>query len=295
MTPGNNWLSWMQEGDHYYQKGSYCEALSSYIQGLQMDPSNSLLLSKKGNTLYWLQQYEAADLSYAEALQKNNAVVLVYNYVLEHTDNLEGNLGWLQDVLHAQYQIEIISEGLTRVVHQVEQEILEQVNDSTTHRNHSFSWEPAVNMMLKQVGVPFAGSFLGLIRQLQRDIPQKSIGILRKKPVMKMTWQQFELFLLSFFEKQGYHVRKTKKSHDQGADLILERAGERVVVQAKKRKKTTGNKAVQEVHAARGYYQANRAMVISTSKFSKSATELADRLGVELWDWSRLLAEMNTH
>jgi len=61
----NNWLSWMQEGDRYYQEGSYCEALFSYTQGLQMDPSNSLLLSKKGNTLYWLQQYEASDLSYA--------------------------------------------------------------------------------------------------------------------------------------------------------------------------------------------------------------------------------------
>ena len=132
----------MQEGDRYYQEGHYCEALSCYTQGLEMDSSNTLLLSKKGNTLYWLQQYEAADLSYAEALQKNNAVVLVYNYVLEHTDNLEGNLGWLQDVLHAQYQIEIISEGLTRVVHQVEQEVLEQVNDSMTHRNHSFSWVP---------------------------------------------------------------------------------------------------------------------------------------------------------
>ena len=112
---------------------------------------------------------------------------------------------------------------------------------------------------------------------------------------MKMTWQQFELFLQLFFEKQGYHVRKTKKSHDQGADLILERPGERVVVQAKKQKKTTGNKAVQEVHAARGYYQANRAIVITTSRFSKPAIELADRLGVELWDWNRLLTEMNTH
>jgi HJR/Mrr/RecB family endonuclease len=67
---------------------------------------------------------------------------------------------------------------------------------------------------------------------------------------MKMTWQQFELFLQLFFEKQGYHISKTKKSHDQGANMILECTGERVVVQTKKRKKTTGNKAVQEVHAA---------------------------------------------
>jgi len=295
MNPGNNWLSWMQEGDRYYQEGHYCEALSSYTTGLQIEPSNPLLLSKKGNTLYWLQQYEASDLSYVEALKTNNAVVFVYEYVLEYANNLDGNLGWLREVLHSQYQVDIIPEGLSRVIHQVEQEVLEQVNDSMTHQNHSFSWVPYVDMVLKQVGIPSVGPFLGLMRQLQRNIPRKSLGILQKKPVMKMTWQQFELFLQSFFEKQGYHVTRTKKSHDQGADLILEHDGERVVVQAKKRKKTTGNKAVQEVHAARGYYQANRAIVISTSRFSKPATELANRLGVELWDWNRLLTEMNTH
>jgi tetratricopeptide (TPR) repeat protein len=171
MTQGNNWLSWMQEGDHYYQEGHYCEALSSYSTGLQIDPSNSLLLSKKGNTLYWLQQFEAADICYAEALQKSNAVVLVYDYVLEYTDTLDGNLGWLQEVLHSQYQMEIIPEGLSRVVHQVEQEVLEQANDSMTHRNRLFSWEPYVDMTLKQLGIPFAGPFLGLMRQLQRNIP----------------------------------------------------------------------------------------------------------------------------
>jgi len=156
MTPGNNWSSWMQEGDRYYQEGCYCEALSFYTTGLQMDPSNSLLLSKKGNALYRMRQYDAADLSYVEALKTSNAVVLVYEYVLEYADNLEGNLGWLQDVLHSRYQVEIMPEGLTRVVHQVEREVLEPVNDSMTHRNHSFSWKPYIDLMLKQVGIPSA-------------------------------------------------------------------------------------------------------------------------------------------
>jgi len=35
MTPGDNWLYCMQEGDRYYQEGYYCEALSSYTNGLQ--------------------------------------------------------------------------------------------------------------------------------------------------------------------------------------------------------------------------------------------------------------------
>ena len=62
----------------------------------------------------------------------------------------------------------------------------------------------------------------------------------------------------------------------------------------KARNRTVGNRGVQEVFAARGFYQANHALVITTSRFSKPAVDLVNRLGVELWDWQRLLAEVNT-
>jgi hypothetical protein len=243
--------------------------------------------------LYCLQQYEEADLCYSEALKTSNAVILLYEYVLEYANDIEGDLGWLQELLSSQYQVEIIIEGLIRVIHQTEQEVLEQVNRSTMNRTQSFTWEPYVNMLLKQDGIRSAGSFLGLARLPQQNVPQKPLGILQKKPVMKMTWQQFELFLQWFFEHQGYQLSKSKKSHDQGADRILERAGERVVVQAKKQKKTTVNKAVQKVHAARGYYQENRAIVITATRFSQPALELVTRMNVDCWDWNRLLEEMN--
>lgn len=242
MTSKDKWADWMQVGDRYFQEGHYCEALSAYTNGVQINPSNPLLLSKKGNTLYMLQQYEAADLCYAEALNNSNAIVIVYEYVLEHSNDVEDNLWWLQEVLYSQHQLEIIDEGLVRIVHQVGQEVLEQVNRSTMNKNQSFSWNPFLDMILKHLGIPSAGSFLGLVRLLQQNVSQKSAGILQKKPVSKMTWQQFELFIQWFFEKQGYRVQKTKKSGDQGADLILEQPGERVVVQVKKRKKLRGTK-----------------------------------------------------
>ena len=36
-----------------------------------------------------------------------------------------------------------------------------------------------------------------------------------------MEKKEFEKLLKTIFEKQGYHVSLTKKSHDYGADLIL--------------------------------------------------------------------------
>jgi HJR/Mrr/RecB family endonuclease len=290
----NNNYYWIQEGDRYYQEGDYCQALLIYTNVLDNDPSNPLLLSKKGNTLFMLQQYNEANLAYSEALHNSNAVIIVYEYILENFNNLNANLWWLHDTLHSQYKVEIIYEGLTRIIYQIKQELAEQVNQNSNKLNSSSLWKPIVNDILKILGIPYASSLTNILSSIQQNKIQKETVLLQKKPINQMSWQQFELLVQWYFEKQGYNVQKTKKSHDQGADLILKRNNERVVVQIKKQKKTTGNKAVQEVHAARGYYQANRAIVISTSKYSRYALQLASRLGVELWDWKRLLKELNT-
>jgi len=110
-----------------------------------------------------------------------------------------------------------------------------------------------------------------------------------------MSGRQFERFLGWFFEKQGYHVTSTKKSHDKGADLVLRKSGECLVVQAKRRKNTIGVQAIQETFTAAAFYQANRALVITSSRFSRPALELANKLGVECWDWERLLQELRNH
>ncbi len=107
-----------------------------------------------------------------------------------------------------------------------------------------------------------------------------------------MSWQQFENFLQNFFEKKGYQVIRTKKSHDYGCDLILKKSGENTVIQAKKRKATIGVKAVQEIFAAKSFYEAKHAILIVTSRFSKPALKLAEKIGVECWDWEQLLKQI---
>jgi restriction system protein len=111
----------------------------------------------------------------------------------------------------------------------------------------------------------------------------------------RMTGIQFEEYLIMFFEACGYQATKTPSSHDQGADIILKLLGESIAVQAKRQKNPVGNKAVQEVFAAKKYYLAHKAMVITTCTFTKSAIDLANRLGVDLWDRKKLLDEIRKH
>ena len=45
-----------------------------------------------------------------------------------------------------------------------------------------------------------------------------------------------------------------------------------------------GNKAVQEAYAGANFYDCDKAMVMTNLTFTRSATELAQKLEVELWD-----------
>lgn len=78
----------------------------------------------------------------------------------------------------------------------------------------------------------------------------------------------------------GAYVESTPKSGDQGVDLIVDIDEIRIAIQAKYFKSSVGNAAVQEVHAGKGYCQADYAMVVCDSDFTRHAIELAEKLGV---------------
>ena len=77
-------------------------------------------------------------------------------------------------------------------------------------------------------------------------------------------------------------IEPTPKTGDQGADVIILIDGVKIVIQAKKYTGVVGNAAVQEVFAAKEYYEADYAMVVTSSRYTQSATTLAGKIGVEL-------------
>jgi len=99
---------------------------------------------------------------------------------------------------------------------------------------------------------------------------------------------EFEDYLKRMFELLGYTAIQTSLSGDQGADLILSKEDEKIVVQAKKYEGKVSNNAVQEIAAAKNHYDADKAMVVTNSSFTKSAMELALSNDVELWDGTKL-------
>lgn len=102
------------------------------------------------------------------------------------------------------------------------------------------------------------------------------------------TGYEFEEYLKVIFERMGYEVEVTKKSNDQGGDLVIEKDGIRTVVQAKFYSNPVGNKAVQEVFSAISYYKANKGMIVTNSSYTNSAVALAEVNDITLVDGEEL-------
>jgi restriction system protein len=105
----------------------------------------------------------------------------------------------------------------------------------------------------------------------------------------KMTGRQFEIFLKEMFKTLGYRVKKTPDSGDFGADLYMEKDGKTYVVQAKRYKSKVGIKAIQEIVAAKSYYKAQYAIVITNNYFTEAAKELARENNVILYERPELI------
>ena len=119
-----------------------------------------------------------------------------------------------------------------------------------------------------------------------------SVRILSMQEIDKLSGREFELYLEKVFKGLGWYAKVTPASGDQGADLILMKFGKRTAVQAKHYKKPVDNKAVQQVVAAKAYYDCTAAMVVTNNYFTESAKKLAAANKVDLWDRDRLATEV---
>jgi restriction system protein len=92
----------------------------------------------------------------------------------------------------------------------------------------------------------------------------------------------FEVECRAILEERGWSARRTGAAGDQGADILAEKDGLSVAIQCKHLARPVGNKAVQEVAAARTYYGVDAAAVVATGDYTEAARRLAARNDVLL-------------
>ena len=156
-------------------------------------------------------------------------------------------------------------------------------------------FSPAKALLTGMVQMWYVWLILGLIligRLIFYLLEKQKLARSGIADIDKMDGKTFEKYLKVFFEKLGYKVERTKYIGDYGADLVTINNGVKTVIQAKRYKNRVGIKAVQEVVASKGYYNCDKAMVVTNSYFTNQAKTLASRNKVELWDRKLLVKNL---
>jgi len=99
---------------------------------------------------------------------------------------------------------------------------------------------------------------------------------------------KFENHCLEILKHNGWEVKETPNTGDQGVDLIASINDLRICIQCKNHEKAIGNKAVQEISAGKLYWKGTHAVLVSKSGFTKAAQKLAKANNVELIHESEL-------
>ena len=150
------------------------------------------------------------------------------------------------------------------------------------YRNYVFDYNRLFDLqkILSDKGINL--EFDDLIFVLEYLIDQKELKVtaesISQKPQLfaNLDHADFEKLICRLFDAMGYKVEHIGHPKDQGGDIIINRGSERIVIQAKRYiDRMVGNDAVQEVVAARNYYNCNGAIVIASSDFTPEAIALA--------------------
>jgi restriction system protein len=158
-------------------------------------------------------------------------------------------------------------------------------------RGYSFDWERLKDFreILNEKGMNLSTEKFDdlslilhyYIQKREENLTRESI-VLTPQKFDNLTGSQFENLLYRLFSAMGATVQVTGKIGDQGGDLIMNKDGQRTVVQAKRYSGNVPNAAVQQAVAAMKFYDCNRAIVVTNSDFTREAIQLAKVNNVEL-------------
>jgi len=284
-------------------------------------------LIQQGNTWFLAGNTNKALISYSKALKQSKTLDIVESYVQKNKDYLFEDQDLLKELLHTKYHILLVPRAISAIILSVKKQVEEKEKKNAYQRfrkiilsKHPKTPEQYVDVLIQQFeNVSWQEmEFLSNIllehgfnyyicdvdwlyhdRMKIRELRHFEHSLQKKAPthiseIDTMTGYEFEDFLVTLFTKLGYTVEQRKRSHEQGLDLLLIRHEERIAVQVKRYSKPVGNKAIQEVHAARIYYHCQNALVVTNSRFTTSAKQLAERCKVELWDRKKLEEKIKT-
>jgi HJR/Mrr/RecB family endonuclease len=101
--------------------------------------------------------------------------------------------------------------------------------------------------------------------------------------------------LKELLEAEGHQVQLTPAHGDFGTDLLVTMTERRYAIQCKNTWWPVKEDVVQQTHGGKLCYKCDAAILASTGGVTPEAKLLADRLGIQVWDWVTISALRRKH
>jgi hypothetical protein len=105
-----------------------------------------------------------------------------------------------------------------------------------------------------------------------------------------LSGRDFETEMARLYKADGYAVETTPVTGDEGADLLLRKDAELIVVQCKRHDKPVAPHIVRDLHGTMHHFGANRAFLDATGGFTEATRQYAHGKPIELHDLGYILS-----
>jgi len=105
-----------------------------------------------------------------------------------------------------------------------------------------------------------------------------------------LSGREFESEMGRLYRADGYSVEATPATGDEGADLLLRKDGELIVVQCKRQDKPVGPHIVRDLYGTTHHFHAGRAFLDATGGFTEAVRHYVRGKPIELHDLDYILS-----
>lgn len=151
--------------------------------------------------------------------------------------------------------------------------------------------------LLEKISIAKDNENWGEIERLLTELEELSGGIWEGQHLFEYSWDEFEHLVAKLWNDMGYTTTVTQATGDSGIDVIAESGMDRVLIQVKQNSpgNNVGRPDIQKTVGALTGRNANRVVIVTTSAFTNTAVEEAQRssANIDLISGKELLQLLN--
>jgi hypothetical protein len=150
---------------------------------------------------------------------------------------------------------------------------------------------------MNQIELALEEEYPNVLHPIHKQVENMDGSLWEHSYFSSYSWQEFEDLIGGMYNSMGYRTEVTSDTADMGVDVWAYDDGDDIAIQAKKYQEDNrvGRETLQKLASTLAKGDANHAVVITTSSFTRTAEDYAEEFGsdIEIIDGNELIDMLN--